>query len=177
MKDQATREKYIELRASGKSYRSIAKELDIAKSTCQEWEKELASLIADARKEREQELIDSYSMSREARIERLAGTLESINAQLAERGLQDVSTEKLLKLKLDYERELKSEYLEPATEPPEQSIEGILEAYAQLYTDSKAGKLTPAQTKSHIAILESTLKAINQSESNSLFSLQAGEEL
>lgn len=171
MKDQATREKYIELRASGKSYRSIAKELDISKSTCQAWEKELAQLIADARAERERELIESYSMSREARIERIAGTLDGINAQLAERGLEGVSTEKLLRLKLEYERELKSEYREPAPEPPEQSIEGVLKAYAQLYTDTQAGKLTPAQTKSQIAILESTLKAINQKESNSLFSL------
>lgn len=45
MKDQATREKYIELRASGKSYRSIAKELDISKSTCQEIERSYRKLI------------------------------------------------------------------------------------------------------------------------------------
>lgn len=171
MKDQAIKERYIELRASGKSYRSIAKELDIAKSTCQAWERDLSDLIADARAEREQELIEGYHMSREARIERIAGTLETINAQLAERGLEDVSTEKLLKLKLDYERELKNEYREPAIEPPEQSIEGILRAYAQLYADTQAGKLTPAQTKSQIAILENTIKAMNQQQSNSLFSL------
>lgn len=50
MKDQATKEKNIELRASGKSYRAIASELDIAKSTCKAWERELSDLIADAKK-------------------------------------------------------------------------------------------------------------------------------
>lgn len=171
MKDRATKEKYIELRASGKSYRAIASELDISKSTCQAWEKELADLIADARRERDIELMDSYSMSREARIDRLASTLDTINAELAERDLETVKTDTLLKLKLEYMRELKSEYIDPLQTPPEQSIEGVLKAFAELYADSKAGKITPAQAKTQIGILESTLRAINQKESQELFSL------
>lgn len=171
MKDQATKEKYIELRASGKSYRAIASELDIAKSTCQAWERELSDLIADAKRERELELMDSYRLSREARLERVASTLDSINAELANRDLESVKTDTLLKLKLEYMRELKSEYIDPLQTPPEQSIEGVLKAFAELYADSKAGKITPAQAKSQIAILENTLKAVNQQESASLFSL------
>ena len=176
MKDQATKEKYIELRASGKSYRAISKELDIAKSTCGAWEKELADLIADARRERDIELMDSYSMSREARIERLASTLDGINAELAERDLESVKTETLLKLKLEYMRELKSEYIDPLQTPPEQSIEGVLRAYAELYADSKAGKITPAQAKTQIGILESTLKAVYQKESQDLFNDITGKK-
>ena len=176
MKDQATKAQYIELRASGKSYRAISEELNIAKSTCGAWEKELADLIADARRERDIELTDSYSMSREARIERLASTLDTINAELAERDLESVKTETLLKLKLEYMRELKSEYIDPFQTPPEQSIEGVLRAYAELYADSKAGKITPAQAKTQIGILESTLKAVYQKESQDLFSDMTGKE-
>lgn len=171
MKDRATKERYIELRASGKSYRAIASELDISKSTCQAWEKELADLIADARRERELELMDSYRMSREARIERIAGTLDSINAELAERDLETVKTDTLLKLKLEYMRELRSEYIDPLQDPPEQSIEGVLKAFAELYAASQAGRVTPAQAKTQVGILESTLKAINQQESDRLFGL------
>lgn len=171
MKDQATKERYIELRASGKSYRAIAEELNISKSTCSSWEKELEEKIREAKADREQELIDTYQLSRENRIARLSSTLSQIDNILTERGLEDVSTEKLLKIKLDYERELRTEYREPAIEAPEQSISGVLEAYANLYRDSRAGIITPNETKTQIAILESTLKAINAKEADSLFSI------
>ena len=170
MKDQETKLRYIELRASGKSYRSIAEELGISKSTCGAWEKELADAIEDTKQDHERELIESYQLSRASRIDRLKSTLDQINEELSKRGLDDVSTEKLLKYKLDYERFLRDETLEPV-EAPEQSIEGVLKAYSDLYRDSLAGRITPAQTKSQITILESTLKALNQKEASEMWEL------
>ena len=39
MKCQETKTEFIKLRASGKSFAYIAKELSISKSTCSSWEK------------------------------------------------------------------------------------------------------------------------------------------
>ena len=47
------------------------------------------------KKERELELMDSYRLSREARLERVASTLDSINAKLANRDLESVKTNTL----------------------------------------------------------------------------------
>ena len=41
MKDEATKRAFIRLRAEGKSYAAIAAELNISKSTCTAWEREL----------------------------------------------------------------------------------------------------------------------------------------
>ena len=168
MKTQDKKQEFILYRVQGLSYAKICKKLDICKSTCSKWEQELKSQIEAGKSEAEQELYTSYKMGKEARIERLAGTLEQINEALANKPLDDVPADKLLKLKLEYERELKAEYTPPAPEPPEQTIDGVLKAYAELYVDSQTGRLTPNQIKTQLAVLEGTLRAVNQKANNVL---------
>ena len=52
MKSTDKKAKLIELRAGGKSYRAIAEELKISKSTCGRWEKELREKIEERKNER-----------------------------------------------------------------------------------------------------------------------------
>lgn len=51
MKDTEKKLEYVRLRASGKSYSFIAKELGISKSTCSSWEKELKTDIETLRQD------------------------------------------------------------------------------------------------------------------------------
>ncbi|MCY7102697.1 hypothetical protein [Streptococcus oralis] len=56
MKSQETKTEFIKLRASGKSFDYIAKELSISKLTCSSWEKELKDAIAELKQEQLNEL-------------------------------------------------------------------------------------------------------------------------
>ena len=59
MKSQETKTEFIALRAQGKTFEHIAKELNISKSTCSAWEKELKTAIADLKQEQLNELYDT----------------------------------------------------------------------------------------------------------------------
>lgn len=71
MKTTEKKLEYVKLRASGKSFSTIASELSISKSTCSNWEKELKSQIESLKQEGLEELYTSYKMTKEARIEKL----------------------------------------------------------------------------------------------------------
>jgi len=103
---------FIRLRAEGKSYTAIGKELNISKATCTAWEKELKAEIAEKKKEQLEEMYEAYYMTREARITKLGQTLESIEDALSEVDFTQVSPEKLLDYKLKYMEALKQEFID-----------------------------------------------------------------
>ena len=102
MKDNTTKLRFIELRAEGKSYGRISEELSISKSTCSEWERELSREIQTRKAEALEELYDSYGINKEARVKRITATIE-------EADLSTVPPDKLLKMKLEYEKALREE--------------------------------------------------------------------
>jgi len=103
---------FIRLRAEGKSYTAIAKELNISKATCTAWERELTAEIAEKKKEQLEEMYQAYYMTREARITKLGQALESIEDALSKADLTQVSPEKLLDYKLKYMEALKQEFID-----------------------------------------------------------------
>lgn len=112
MKPNDQKNDFIRLRAEGKSYTAIGKELNISKSTCTAWEKELKAEIAEKKKEQLEEMYEAYYMTREARITKLGQTLESIEDALSEVDFTQVSPEKLLDYKLKYMEALKQEFID-----------------------------------------------------------------
>lgn len=102
MKDEATKRAFVRLRAEGKSYTAIAAELNISKSTCTAWERELQAEITKAQQITRDELTTAYRMTAEARVKELGETLDSINAALAQKDLTQLPADKLLALKLKY---------------------------------------------------------------------------
>ena len=166
MKDTEKKLEYVRLRASGKSYSFIAKELGISKSTCSSWEKELKTDIETLRQDSLQELYTSYNMTREARITKLGKALESIDEALAQKDLAELPADKLLELKLKYERERKTEYTEPLADAGADTVKGLLEQYNKLYTASQSGQYSPAQIKAQLSILEAKRTAINAQEAD-----------
>lgn len=144
---------FIEARAAGKSYNTIAKELGISKSTCTSWSRELEKEIADLKAERLEELYEAYSMTKEARIKHLGATLQTIDSALAEKDLSEIPAEKLLELSLKYRKELKEEYIEPVDVPEGDSAEDILAAYRTLFVEAKQGRYTPNELSAQMSIL------------------------
>lgn len=155
---------FVQARAEGKSFSTISSELHISKSTCSNWERELKADIKALKEEGLQELYASYNMTREARIKTLGEMLDGIDRAIASKDLAEIPAEKLLELKLKYERELKTEYTEPIEEAGEDTLESLLAQYNRLYTDAKQGKYSPAQIKAQLSILDAKKAAMGAIE-------------
>ena len=145
---------YIKARAQGKSYSTIAKELGISKATCTSWEKTLKAEIEDMRTAQLEELYTAYNMKREARIKTLGDILKNIDQAIAEKPLTELPADKLLEIRLKYGRELKEEYTAPVEVDTDNTLDGLLEQYNQLYIDSKTGKYNPADITARLKILD-----------------------
>lgn len=160
MKSTDQKAEFIELRAKGVSYSKIAEQLHISKSTCSSWEKDLAEQIQERREARLTELYTLYGMEKESRIERVGKALASIDQALAQKDLTELPADALLKLKLQYERELKTEYAEPTEQTfTELTVEEIITALTALYRKQESGTISPAQAKAQLATLTSLLTA------------------
>lgn len=166
MKPQELKNEYVRLRAEGYSYSEIAERLHISKSTCTSWEKQLAKQIDELKRARFQELCESYSMTKEARIKRLGDTLEKINAALEQADFTAVDPAKLLDYKLKYTEALKGEYIgtKPALELDSVDARGIVTALADLLNRVRAGDITTEQAQKESGILAQLLKAYDTVE-------------
>lgn len=160
MKSTEIKAQFIERRAEGQSYSTIAEALKISKSTCKAWEQELQAEIAEREQERLQELYSLYDMHKQSRIKRFGDTLNRIDAALASKDLSELPADRLLELKIKYERELGREYLAPVTPITEQSLEAILMQFTTTLAKSQSGEATPAQTKAQIAAIKETLSTM-----------------
>jgi transposase len=168
MKTAEKKEKFIFLRAEGLSYSKITKEIHISKATCSRWEKELKNEIKKAKEERLEGLFSLYRIGREAHIEKLGEMVKRIDEAIAQKDLDEIPAEKLLRLKLEYEDRLQSYYTEPTEEGAESfnsySQEEMLEAVGELYERIKKGTVTATQAKTELAALEAVQKAITTKE-------------
>lgn len=164
MKTQDTKAEFIRLRAEGQSYDKIAKALNISKSTCTKWERELRSQITHLKQEALSELYSSYMMTKEGRIRRLGDTLNSINDALEDTDLSQIAPEKLLDFKLKYLQALKDEYIgKPAiltgTEPKD-----VLEAFTGLLDRICTGEVSAEQAGFESKALASLLQASKETK-------------
>ena len=98
MKPHHMKERFVELRAEGFSYDSIAKRLKVSKQTLVNWSKELELDIANLKAMRLETLQEKYYMTKERRIELFGNRLEAIRKELEKRDLADVPTGRLFDL-------------------------------------------------------------------------------
>lgn len=117
MKSDEVREKFIELRARGFGYTHIAKELNIAKSTCYEWNREMRYRVDQARDARLLDLYQEFNLSREARIKQLHKILSKIDAAVDAADFTSLSVKDLLEIRSKYAALLSAEC--PDAEPEE----------------------------------------------------------
>lgn len=166
MKPQEQRQEFIRLRAEGYSFRKIADQLHISKSTCSAWDKELGEDIAKLKSEAMDELYQSYGMTKEARIKKIGDTLGRIDTALAEADLSEVPPEKLLDYKLKYTEALSKEYVStaPAFKPESIQPKDIVIALGDLLDRVRAGEVSTEQASRESLILSNLLKAYDEVE-------------
>ena len=113
-----TKHRFIELRAKGYSFDKIALELNKAKQTLIDWNRELREEI-EIRKATELELIyESYFLLKKSRLQSLGDILLKIETEIGQRSLSTIPTDKLLDIYLKYSNQIKAE-LEPVNESKE----------------------------------------------------------
>ncbi len=159
--------RFILLRAKGLSYAKIAKELKVSTSTLTNWNQELLEEIAQAKSMELEALQEEYFMLKEGRIKLLGGQLKTIQEEISGRDLSKVSTERLMEFQLRYFGELKTEYVATAagdktgTKLDSKDIAEQLQSVLERY---KAGQIDESQARLEQAILQSMLKATEQTD-------------
>jgi len=159
--------RFIHLRAKGLSYAKIAKELKVSTSTLTNWNQELLEEIAKAKATELEALQGEYFMLKEGRIKLLGGQLKTIQEEISGRDLSKVSTERLMELQLRYFGELKTEYVAPAAENKtgtKLNSREIGEQLETVLTRYRAGEIDESQAKLEQVVLQSMLKAIEQTQ-------------
>lgn len=166
MRDAETKNRFIELRASGKSYSEIGKELHIAKATCCTWNKELASEISRLKEEELDEIYTAYGMKKAARIKRIGETLNQIDHALEFADLSMMPPEKLLDYKLKYMEALGNEYIgdSPLFDFTKADPTDMLKYLGDLLGRVRSGEASKEQASRECAVLGSFLKAYEHNE-------------
>lgn len=166
MKPAELKKEYIRLRAEGKSYSTIAEQLHISKTTCANWEKELADQIDELKRVELAELCESYGMTKEARIKKLGDTLGKIEDAIGKADFSTVDPAKLLDFKLKYTEALKGEYVgaKPAFQIDSIDAKQIVAALGDLLNRVRAGEVTTEQAAKESGILAQLLKAYDTVE-------------
>lgn len=162
MKPTEKKTEFIRLRAEGKSYGYIAKELGMSKDTCSRWERELSEKIADLKAQSLEELYESYYMTREARVKKLGNTLSKINDALEQADLSEMEPKELLDYKLKYTEALKKEYIPTVQGMPLKegfNSEDIMNAVADLLNRVRNGEVAAEQANRESLVLSNLLKA------------------
>lgn len=159
--------RFVVLRAKGYSYARISRELRVSKGTLTAWNAELEAQVAATRAMELEALQEEFFLLKEGRIRLIGEQLKAIQTEIGKRDLTQVRTDKLLELQLRYFEELKGEYVETGqrtrTEPKLNSsdiaeeLQGVLARY-------RAGEIGESQAKLEQAVLQSMLKAIEQTE-------------
>jgi hypothetical protein len=98
MKDQETKEKFVELRAGGMSFSRIAQELKVSKQSLISWSKEFENEIGNLRKIELEALEEQYLMLKTQRVQFFGEKLKALRDELDKRNLSDLATDKLFDL-------------------------------------------------------------------------------
>jgi transposase len=159
--------RFVVMRAKGCSYARIARELRVSKGTLTAWNAELEAEIAKARAMELEALQEEFFLLKEGRIRLIGEQLKAIQAEIGRRDLSKVNTDKLLELQLRYFEQLKGEYVETGQRTktgPKLNSSDIREELQGVLARYRAGEIGEHQAKLEQAVLESMLKAIEQTE-------------
>jgi hypothetical protein len=159
--------RFVVMRAKGYSYARIARELRVSKGTLTAWNAELEAKIAKSRAMELEALQEEFFLLKEGRIRLIGGQLRAIQAEIARRDLSKVNTDKPLELQLRYFEQLKGEYVETGQRTktgPKLNSSDIREELQGVLARYRAGEIGEHQAKLEQAVLESMLKAIEQTE-------------
>lgn len=161
---------FIGLRAKGHTIRFIANELSVSPQTVLNWESEFNEEIASLKAVELESLYEQYHLTKRHRLKEISEQLAAIKNELSNRNLSDVSTERLMDLKLRYLERAEKEYIEPkfliknnkfVTKLDSNDISSELH---KLLLRFRAGTVDEAEATRETSILQGMLKAIEQGD-------------
>jgi hypothetical protein len=158
---------FVTLRAKGYSYARIGRKLRVSKGTLTAWNTELEEEIARVRAIELEALQEEFFLLKEGRIRLIGEQLKAIQIEIGKRNLSEVHTDKLLELQLRYFEELKGEYVETGQRTrtgPKLNSSDIRQELQSVLSRYRAGEIGEPQAKLEEAVLQSMLKAIEQTE-------------
>lgn len=109
MKDIDTKQKFLALRARGKSLRTIEKEIGTGRSTLAKWESESKEELENLQAMEFEVMREAYSLTTQARIERFGRQLQRVMEELEKRDLSDIKTPQLVDLAIKLDTKLREE--------------------------------------------------------------------
>jgi len=109
MKDRETKERFMVLRAKGKSFNGIAQELNVSKQTLINWAKEFKGEIENLESIEVEALREKYSLTTQKRLEFLGENLNKIKSELESRDLSEIPTDRLLTMYFNCLKQLQAE--------------------------------------------------------------------
>ncbi|MEK7473338.1 MAG: hypothetical protein AAB668_01235 [Patescibacteria group bacterium] len=95
MHPASVKDRFVELRAQGKSFVSIAEEIEVSKPTLIEWSREMHEQIRNLRAINDEALREKYRLTKHHELEILSRQLEAVEKEIEQRALADISTDKL----------------------------------------------------------------------------------
>jgi hypothetical protein len=113
MKDSDKQERFLELRAQGKSYRTIESETGINRRKFAKWERENKEELDNLKAIELDALREQYWLTRQARIKMFGDQCQRALEELKNRDLSGVSTQKLVDIWLKLDAQLQDETLIP----------------------------------------------------------------
>jgi transposase len=109
MKDRETVERFIELRAEGKSFDKIVKLLNVSKPTLIEWDKKHSIEIANLKEIRYEQILEKYKLTQEDRITQLAKELNIAWKYFELKDYENLSKREIMAIIMRLEESLRKE--------------------------------------------------------------------
>lgn len=109
MKSDKQIEQFIELRATGKSFDTISKEIEVSKPTLINWQKKYEQEISNSQFIRIQSIIEQVALTKQEKIKMLLERQKKVFDELETRDLKDVSIKDLTSIIEVTEKQLKDE--------------------------------------------------------------------
>ncbi|MGD0172490.1 MAG: helix-turn-helix domain-containing protein [Halobacteriota archaeon] len=116
MKGEQTRQKFLELRAQGKSLRAIEIEIGTSRGTLAKWEQDYREELTNLKAIERDAMREKYLLTQQAQLDLFGTQFTRLNEELEKRDLSDVPTPKLFELVLKYSTRLTEDF-------PAQSID------------------------------------------------------
>ena len=124
MHDQETQQKFVALRAQGRSFSRIATELNVARCTLIDWSRKFQFQIQNQRAIELEALQEKYLATREERLARMGGQLAEVEVELQKRSVTELSTARLFALAESLRRQIQRETGEVRFRTPVNEIPG-----------------------------------------------------
>jgi transposase len=109
MNDAETQQRFVLLRAEGRSYTRIAEELNVSKPTLIKWSRKYQFEIQNQRAINLEALQEKWLSSRETRVASLGEQLQKMERELANRDIASLTTGQLLAFTASLRRQIRQE--------------------------------------------------------------------